>query len=113
MVLLQALFFFLILQDSSFDCINNSIMKKIFTIVVLPLIILVLGFFIIRSLTAPIKFQKEREHRQHLAIDRLKDIRVLQTSYKTEYGEYTDSFDTLEQFYNEGYITIIRQIGLV
>ncbi|HHV41063.1 MAG: hypothetical protein RBR62_06490 [Bacteroidales bacterium] len=86
-------------------------MKKIFTIVVLPLIILVLGFFIIRSLTAPIKFQKEREHRQHLAIDRLKDIRVLQTSYKTEYGEYTDSFDTLEQFYNEGYITIIRQIG--
>ncbi len=86
-------------------------MKKILTFVVLPLIILVLGFFIVRSLTAPIKFQKEREYRQHLAIDRLKDIRILQTSYKTEYGEYTDNFDTLEHFYNEGYITIVRQIG--
>ncbi|MFY9116616.1 MAG: hypothetical protein WBK97_05765 [Bacteroidales bacterium] len=86
-------------------------MKKILTIVVLPLIILVLGYFIVRSLTAPIKFQKEREYRQHLAIERLKDIRTLQTSYKTEYGKYAENFDTLENFYNNGYITIVRQIG--
>ncbi|NLA15730.1 MAG: hypothetical protein GX877_04240 [Bacteroidales bacterium] len=86
-------------------------MKKIFTIVILPIVILVLGFLIVRSLTAPINFEKERNHRQLMAIERLKDIRTLQTSYKTEFGQYADDFDTLENFYNNGYITIIRQIG--
>ena len=83
----------------------------IFTIVILPIVILVLGFLIVRSLTAPINFEKERNHRQLMAIERLKDIRTLQTSYKTEFGQYADDFDTLENFYNNGYITIIRQIG--
>jgi hypothetical protein len=86
-------------------------MKIIFTIVILPLIIIALGYLIIKSLTAPINFEKERKFRETLAIERLKDIRTLQTTYKTEFGKYADSFDTLENFYNNGYITIIRQIG--
>ena len=86
-------------------------MKKIFTIVILPVIIIVLGFFIVKSLTAPLNFEKDRNFRQLLAIERLKDIRTLQTSYKTEFGKYAENFDTLENFYNNGYITIVRQIG--
>jgi hypothetical protein len=86
-------------------------MKKIFTIVILPAIIIVLGFFIVKSLTAPLNFEKDRNFRQLLAIERLKDIRTLQTSYKTEFGKYAENFDTLENFYNNGYITIVRQIG--
>ncbi|HPX78872.1 MAG: hypothetical protein GX281_06990 [Bacteroidales bacterium] len=86
-------------------------MKKIFTIVILPVIIIILGFFIVKSLTAPLNFEKDRNFRQLLAIERLKDIRTLQTSYKTEFGKYAENFDTLENFYNNGYITIVRQIG--
>ncbi len=86
-------------------------MKKILTIVILPLIIIALGYAIIRSLTAPIKFEKERNFRQLLAIERLTDIRTLQTTYKTEFGKYAGSFDTLENFYKNGYIKIVRQIG--
>ncbi|MDD2539240.1 MAG: hypothetical protein WC377_00175 [Bacteroidales bacterium] len=86
-------------------------MKKIFTIVILPLIIIALGYLIVKSLTAPINFKKEHKIRETLAVERLKDIRTLQTSYKTEFGKYAGSFDTLENFYNNGYITIVRQIG--
>ena len=63
-------------------------MKKLLTIVILPLIIIGLGYAIVRSLTAPIKFDKERDFRSSLAIERLKDIRTLQTTYKTEFGKY-------------------------
>ena len=86
-------------------------MKKIFTIVILPVIIIVLGFFIVKSLNAPLNFEKDRKFRQLLTIERLKDIRTMQTSYKTEFGKYAENFDTLENFYNNGYITIVRQIG--
>ncbi|HNR27843.1 MAG TPA: hypothetical protein PKY83_02670 [Bacteroidales bacterium] len=86
-------------------------MKKLLTIVILPLIIIGLGYAIVRSLTAPIKFDKERDFRSSLAIERLKDIRTLQTTYKTEFGKYASTFDTLENFYKNGTITIVRQIG--
>ncbi|HBG52594.1 MAG TPA: hypothetical protein DDW70_00035 [Rikenellaceae bacterium] len=86
-------------------------MKKILTIVILPLIIIALGYAIVRSLTAPINFEKQRNFRQLLAIERLKDIRTLQSTYKTEFGKYAGSFDTLENFYKNGFITIVRQVG--
>ena len=86
-------------------------MKKILTIVILPLIIIALGYAIIRSLTAPINFKKERTYRENLAVERLKDIRTLQTTYKTEFGKYAPNFDSLENFYNNDSITIVRQIG--
>jgi len=90
---------------------NRSKPKKIFTIVILPLIIIALGYLIVRSLTAPINFKKQQRFREALTVERLKDIRTLQTTYKTEFGKYAGSFDTLEDFYKNGYITIVRQIG--
>lgn len=85
--------------------------KKIFTIVILPIAVIVLIYLVYASLTAPINFDKNRKAREAVAITRLKDIRTLQVSYKTEYGRFTSSFDTLIDFYNNGIITIVKQIG--
>jgi len=86
-------------------------MKNILTYIVLPIIIVLLGYLIYRSVQEPVEFNKAKEFREKIAIERLKDIRTLEVAYKTKHGRYTASFDTLLDFYNNGKITVIRQIG--
>lgn len=86
-------------------------MKNILTYIVLPIIIVLLGYLIYRSVQEPVEFNKAKEFREKIAIERLKDIRTLEVAYKTKYGKYTASFDTLLDFYNNGKITVIKQIG--
>ncbi|MCD8313498.1 MAG: hypothetical protein LUC24_04990 [Bacteroidales bacterium] len=86
-------------------------LKKIFSYVILPLIIIGLVYLIVRSIMAPVNFNKAKDRREQVAIQRLKDIRTLQNSYKTEKGTYTASIDTLKDFYNNGQIKILMQIG--
>lgn len=86
-------------------------MKKILTLLVLPAIIVVLGVLIWNSIQEPVVFKKERESREKVAIQRLKDIRTLQTAYKSKFGKFTENMDTLIDFYNNGQITIVKQIG--
>ncbi len=85
--------------------------KKIFSYLILPLIIIGLVYLIVRSVMAPVNFNKAKDAREQVAIQRLKDLRTLQNSFKTETGKYTASFDTLKDFYNNGQIKIVMQIG--
>lgn len=86
-------------------------MKKLLTYFILPLVIIVLGVLIVRSINEPVRFGKERDARQEVAIQRLKDIREIQTTFKSAFGYYAPVMDTLVDFYNNGKITIVRQIG--
>ena len=86
-------------------------MKKILTLLVLPAIIVVLGVLIWNSIQEPVVFKQERENREKVAIQRLKDIRTLQSAFKSSFGKFTPSMDTLIDFYNNGKITIKKQIG--
>jgi hypothetical protein len=86
-------------------------MKKLLTYFILPLVIIVLGVLIVRSINEPVRFGKERDARQEVAIQRLKDIREIQTTFKSVFGYYAPVMDTLVDFYNNGKITIVRQIG--
>ncbi|MCK9627077.1 MAG: hypothetical protein M0R37_00630 [Bacteroidales bacterium] len=86
-------------------------MKNILTYIVLPIIIVLLGYLIYRSVQEPVEFNKAKEFREKIAIERLKDIRTLEVAYKTKHGKYTASLDTLMDFYNNGMITVIKQIG--
>lgn len=88
-----------------------KILKKILTWFVLPVCIVVLGWLCIRSVEQPVKFNKQVAAREEVAIQRLKDIRTLQNSFKTEYGRYAPSFDSLKWFYNEGKIDVVLQFG--
>ena len=86
-------------------------MKKVITYVVLPLAVLVLGYIIYTSIQEPVVFEKQRKYRETIAIERLKDIRTLQVAYKTKYNKFTGSLDSLIDFYNNGIITVVKQVG--
>ena len=86
-------------------------MKKVLTIVVLPIIAIVIGYLIYTSIQEPVIFEKERKFREKVAIERLKDIRTLQVAYKSKYNKFTSDIDSLIDFYNNGQITVIKQVG--
>ena len=86
-------------------------MRKLLTYFILPLCILALAFLLYRSINEPVKFNKERDQRLNVGIERLKDIRTLQVTYKDTYGHYAPVMDSLIDFYKNGKITIVRQIG--
>ena len=81
--------------------------------IILTVVIIVLSFLIFRSISEPIKFNKEKDHRYDLVIKRLKDIRTAELAYKSENGSYTGNFDTLIYFVKNGRFSLIKQIGNV
>lgn len=85
--------------------------KKLFTYLILPLAIIALVYFNVASIMEPVNFNKEKEAREAVAIERLKDIRTLQSAYKTENGKFTSTIDSLKDFYNNGKIKVVMQIG--
>lgn len=86
-------------------------MKKILTYVICPLIIIGLAYLIVTSIMEPVKFNKERAARESDAITILKDIRTLQVAYKNVHNHYAPVMDSLIDFYNNGEMTIVKQIG--
>lgn len=86
-------------------------MKKILTYVICPLIIIGLAYLIVNSIMEPVKFNKERSAREADAITLLKDIRTLQVAYKNVHNHYAPVMDSLIDFYNNGEMTIVKQIG--
>ena len=86
-------------------------MRKVLTYFIFPLVILALAFLLYKSINEPVKFNNELKQRSNVAIERLKDIRTLQVTYKDTYGHYAPVMDSLIDFYNKGKITIMRQIG--
>ena len=86
-------------------------MKKILTYIVFPIIIILLAFLIIRSIQQPVKFNKEKTLREAAAIVKLKDIRTLQVAYKSVTGKFNSSIDSLKQFYENGQMAVVMQVG--
>ena len=66
---------------------------------------------IYRSIMKPVNFNKEKAHRQEVAVQRLKDIRTLEVAFKGVNNRYTADIDSLINFYNTGKMDIIMQVG--
>lgn len=79
--------------------------------IVLGIAIILLGYLLYESIMTPIRFNQEQRLRYDRTIERLKDIRVAQNAYKSEYGKYTGSFDTLINFLKTDSFTIEKIIG--
>ena len=89
----------------------KSVLKKVLTYFILPLIIAGLTWAIVRSVMEPVNFNKHRAYRESVAIQRLKDIRDLQVAYKNVNGRYASTIDSLKLFYNEGKMKITMNVG--
>ncbi len=79
--------------------------------VVLFLVALVLAYLIYSSIQKPIDFEKAKKVRYDATIERLKDIRKAQVSYKETYGQFTGSWDTLINFVKYDSVRNVRKIG--
>ena len=66
---------------------------------------------IYRSIMKPVNFNKEKDQRKDVAVQRLKDIRTLEVAFKGVNGRYTADIDSLINFYNTGKMDIIMQVG--
>lgn len=63
--------------------------------IVLGVVIIGLAAWLYMSMMEPIKFDNEYTKRRDACAEKLKAIRTLEEAYKTTYGCYTGSFDTL------------------
>ncbi len=79
--------------------------------ILLSVAVLLLGYLLIDSINQPIRFQQEQRVRYNRTIDRLKDIRAAQLAYRSVYGEFTGSFDTLIDFLRYDSFRVVRAIG--
>lgn len=78
--------------------VNKNPKLRIPLQVVFAILIVVLGYLLVVNINKPIKFEKEMKIRSAATIEKLKDIRTIQASFKDKYGKYTGSFDTLIYF---------------
>ncbi len=87
--------------------------KTVKTIVEIALFFLCcfLVYLIYSSIMEPVRFNKEQAQRTAVAVQRLKDIRTLQVAYKGENGKFTSTVDSLKNFYENGKMTIVMQVG--
>ena len=89
----------------------GSIVKKVFTYLILPACIVGLTYALVKSVMEPVEFNKHRDYRKEIAVQRLKDIRDLQVAYKNVNHRYASTLDSLILFYNEGKMKIVLQVG--
>ena len=88
----------------------NKVTKIIFEVALLALIC-GLVYVLYSNIMKPVNFNKEKETRQAVAVQRLKDIRTLQVAFKSVTGKFNSSIDSLKQFYEGGQMEIVMQIG--
>jgi len=81
--------------------------------IILTIAIIVLGYLLYESIMNPIRFNQVKDKRWDATIERLKDVRTAQLAYKSEYGTFTGSFDTLIDFVKNDSFSVVKAIGFV
>ena len=84
---------------------------KIIVEVVLLAVIVFLVYATYSSVMQPVNFNKQKNYRESVAIQRLKDIRTLQVAYKSVNGKFTSTVDSLKAFYETGKMPVVLQVG--
>jgi len=77
----------------------------------LTVCILVLAYLLYESIMGPIRFNKERDMRREVVIERLKDIRTAQVAFRNVNGIFANDFDTLVDFLKNGEFPVVKKIG--
>lgn len=88
----------------------KGIVKKIVSVLLL-FVIAGLVYACIKSIMEPINFNKQKAYRETVGILRMKDVRTLQEAFKSVSGHFTSSADSLVDFYKNGKMEVIMQIG--
>ena len=84
---------------------------KIIVEVALLAVIVLLAWLWVKGIQKPVEFNKAKERREAVAIQRLKDIRTLQVAFKGETGKFASTLDSLKLFYETGKMSIMMNVG--
>ncbi|MFI3294897.1 MAG: hypothetical protein R3Y19_02655 [Rikenellaceae bacterium] len=86
-------------------------MKK--TIITLFLLGIIAGlvYWLYSLFAVTVGFEQSLKERQEVVIERLKDIRTAQRSYRTKYGRFAGSFEDLIYFVNHDSLQMTMTIG--
>jgi hypothetical protein len=88
---------------------NEKSSLKTVVIAVFWFTTLLFAYLIYNSIQAPIKFDKLKESRFQVAVNKLIDLKNVQTAHKAVKGRYTDNFDELIQFVENDYFTLLER----
>ncbi|MBO8444673.1 MAG: hypothetical protein IAC23_03125 [Bacteroidetes bacterium] len=88
-----------------------KILKNVLVYFIFPVIIIGMVYAVVQSVMEPVRFNEAKAAREAVGIQRLKDIRDLQVAFKGEYGRFSPTIDSLKDFYNNGKIKLVMQIG--
>lgn len=86
-------------------------MKKIILTVCLVAIIAFLCWWLVSIFQTPIHFTEVRKAREAQVVERLKDIRTAQRSFRTKYGRFVSTFDSLINFVKTDSLEVLLAIG--
>ncbi|MCF8230823.1 MAG: hypothetical protein K9J27_01445 [Bacteroidales bacterium] len=87
----------------------NKTLKTVLQIA-LTIVIVLLAYFVVESIMNPVRFKQERQRREKVVIQNLKDIRSAENAYKDINDTYTDDFDSLISFIKKGEIPVVNII---
>lgn len=73
-------------------------MNRLIVHIVLTGIIIVLAYLVVESIMGPVRFQKELDQRRSVVVEKLKDLRNIQLTYRSLNNTYASDFDTLLHF---------------
>ena len=76
---------------------------------ILWLLIVFFSYKIYTSINSPINFNKVKTERYKKVINRLKEIRTAQIAYKDVNGIYSNNFDSLVSFIENGIFTLVEK----
>ena len=88
-----------------------KILKNVLVYFIFPVIIIGMVYAIVQSVMEPVRFNEAKAAREAVGIQMLKDIRDLQVACKSEYGRFSPTLDSLKDFYNNGKIKLVMQVG--
>ena len=83
---------------------------KQIALILIPLNI-ILVYFVYKSINSEVEFQKLAKVRIAENIQKLKDIRAVQISYKNKYKGFSDDFDSLLVFMNYDSVAVVKSEG--
>lgn len=86
-------------------------MKKIILSVALVGVIAFLVWWLVGLFQTPMQFEEMRLARENKVVERLKDIRTAQRAFRTKYGRFVSTMDSLITFVKTDSLELILAIG--
>ncbi|MDR1726150.1 MAG: hypothetical protein LBR28_07160 [Bacteroidales bacterium] len=88
---------------------------KIKTIIAIALVIVILGlgYILIRGIMRPVNFERDYNNRSAQVVNKLKDIRSIQEAFRSKYGRYCGDIDSLIVFAQTDKVPFIQRTGTI